>query len=334
MESGGVTLQITGMTCASCAKAVERSVKKVDGVKDATVNFLTEKLVVETGDGPVNRELVEKAVEKAGYKVVDDAHGKVTIPIRGMTCASCAARIEKELKKTKGVIEASVNYATEKATVTFDTSQARLSDLKKAVEKAGYTPLSSADAKIEVEVPLLQQPRFNLILAVIFVLPLGLVTMGPLIGLTIPDFISEDSFPARLAILQLLLVLPIAFAGRRFYISGTNAVIHGGANMDTLIAMGTSAALLYSVYGIQQIMAGDPSFIHNLYFEAAGFILTLVLVGKFMEDRAKKRTSSAIQKLMNLTPATATIIEGDTYRIIPLEDVHTGDILLVKPGEK
>ncbi|MEE8484146.1 MAG: heavy metal translocating P-type ATPase [Nitrospinota bacterium] len=338
MESGGVTLQITGMTCASCAKAVERSVKKVDGVKDATVNFLTEKLVVETGDGPVNtkslHESVEKAVVKAGYKVVDDAHGKVTIPIRGMTCASCAARIEKELKKTKGVIEASVNYATEKATVTFDTSQARLSDLKKAVEKAGYTALSSADAKIEVEVPLLQQPRFNLILAVVFVLPLGLVTMGPLIGLTTPDFISEDSFPARLAILQLLLVLPIAFAGRRFYISGTKAVIHGGANMDTLIAMGTSAALIYSVYGIQKIMAGDVSFIHNLYFEAAGFILTLVLVGKFMEDRAKKRTSSAIQKLMNLTPATAIIIDGDTYRIIPLEDVHTGDILLVKPGEK
>ncbi len=338
MESGGVTLQITGMTCASCAKAVERSVKKVDGVKDATVNFLTEKLVVETGDGQVNtkslQESLEKAVEKAGYGVADAGHGKVTIPIGGMTCASCAARIEKELKKTKGVIEASVNYATEKATVTFDTSQARLSDLKKAVEKAGYKPLSTADTKIEAEVPLLQQPRFNLILAIIFVVPLGLVTMGPLIGLTTPDFISEDSFPARLAIFQLLLVLPIAFAGRRFYISGTKAVLHGGANMDTLIAMGTSAALLYSVYGIQQIMSGNVSFIHNLYFEAAGFILTLVLVGKFMEDRAKKRTSSAIQKLMHLAPATATLIEGDTYKIIPLEDVHTGDILLVKPGEK
>ena len=327
-----VTLKITGMTCAACANAVERSVKKVDGVSGASVNFLTEKLVV-TGGKP-DSALIEEAVRKAGYGVEETAQGKVTIPIGGMTCAACAARIEKQLKKTDGVIEANVNYATEKATVTFDTSLARLSDLKKAIAKAGYKPLTSAETKIEQELPLLQQPRFNLILAVIFVVPLGLIAMGPMVGLALPELISDVSNPVRLAILQLFLTVPIVFAGRRFYISGTRAALHGGSNMDTLIAMGTAAALAYSIYGTVKIMGGDTPFIHRLYFEAAGFILTLILVGKFMEDRAKKRTSSAIQKLMNLAPDTATLIEGDSYKTIPVDDIHPGDLLLVKPGEK
>ena len=331
-EVDPVTLKVTGMTCAACANAVERSVKKVDGVSDASVNFLTEKLVV-TGEKP-DSALIEEAVRKAGYGVEEAVHGKVTIPIGGMTCAACAARIEKQLKKTDGVIEANVNYATEKATVTFDTSLARLSDLKKAIAKAGYKPLTTAETKIEKELPLLQQPRFNLMLAVIFVIPLGLIAMGPMVGLALPDFISDVSNPVRLAILQLFLTLPIVFAGRRFYTSGTRALLHGGANMDTLIAMGTAAALVFSIYGTMKIMGGDTQFIHQLYFEAAGFILTLILVGKFMEDRAKKRTSSAIQKLMNLAPATATLIDGDVHKTIPVDDIHPGDLLLVKPGEK
>ncbi|MFQ5432272.1 MAG: heavy metal translocating P-type ATPase [Nitrospinota bacterium] len=327
-----VTVKVTGMTCAACATAVERSVRKVEGVSDASVNFLMEKLVV-TGKNP-DTALIEEAVRKAGYGVEETAHGKVTIPIGGMTCAACAARIEKQLNKTEGVIEASVNYATEKAAVTFDTSKVRLSDLKKAIEKAGYKPLSGGETRMEQELPLLQQPRFNLILAIIFAVPLAIITMGPYVGLTLPELISEESNPARLALVQLFLTAPIVFAGRRFYISGTKAALHGGANMDTLIAMGTAAALIYSFYGTLEILGGGESFIHNLYFEAAGVILTLVLLGKFMEDRAKKRTSSAIQKLMNLAPDTATLIEGDTHKTIPVEDVHPGDLLLVKPGEK
>ena len=327
-----VTMKVTGMTCAACANAVARSVKKLDGVEDATVNFLTEKLVV-TGKN-TETALIEEAVRKAGYGIAESPHSKVTIPIGGMTCAACAARIEKRLNKTEGVLEASVNYATEKATVTFDTSLARLSDIKNAIVKAGYRPLSAAETKIEQVLPLIQQPRFKLILAVAFVIPLGVLAMGPMLGLILPEFISDVTNPARLALLQLFLTVPIVFAGRRFYTSGTAAVLHGSSNMDTLIAMGTSAALAYSVYGTVKIVGGDASFIHNLYFEAAGFIIALVLLGKFMEERAKKRTSSAMQKLMNLTPDSATLIDGDEYKTIPVEDIHPGDILLVKPGEK
>jgi len=327
-----VTVKVTGMTCAACANAVERSVRKVDGVSEASVNFLTENLVV-TGDNP-DTALIEEAVKKAGYGVGEREHGKVTIPIGGMTCAACAARIEKQLNKTEGVIEASVNFATEKATVTFDTTKARLSDLKKAIEKAGYKPLSGGETSIEQEVPLIHQPRFNLILAVVFAVPLAVITMGLYVGLALPESISAELNPARYALIQLILTVPIVFAGRRFYTSGTRAALHGGSNMDTLIAMGTAAALLYSFYGTLKIIGGDAAFVHNLYFEAAGVILTLVLVGKFLEDRAKKRTSSAIQKLMNLAPDTATLIEGDTYKTIPVEDIHPGDLLLVKPGEK
>ena len=327
-----VTLKVTGMTCAACANAIERSVKKVDGVEGATVNFLTEKLVV-TGKNP-DSALIEDAVKKAGYGVAETAHGKVTIPIGGMTCAACAARIERQLNKTEGVIEASVNYATEKATVTFNTDKARLSDLKKAVEKAGYKPLTTAETKIEQELPLLQQPRFKMILALVFAVPLAVITMGPMVGLTLPEFISADAHPLRMAIIQLLLTVPIVFAGRGFYISGTRAILHGGPNMDSLIAIGTAAAIFYSLFGTFKIVTGDLSFIHNLYYEAAGVIIALVLLGKFMEDRAKRSTSSAIQKLMNLAPDSATLIDGDEHKTIPVEDIHPGDLLLVKPGEK
>ncbi|VAX23159.1 Lead, cadmium, zinc and mercury transporting ATPase; Copper-translocating P-type ATPase [hydrothermal vent metagenome] len=326
--------ELTGMSCASCANTIEKSVAKVEGVKSADINFLTRKLVVETDNGNVDKKTIEEAIIKAGYGVEKADQSKVTIPIGGMTCAACAARIEKGLKKTKGVVDASVNYATEKATVTFDNSEARLSDLKKAIENAGYKALSATEIKIDKEEPLLQRPVFNLRLAIVFALPLAFLTMGSLVGLTLPEFISAETNPGRLAALQLLLTIPIIFAGRRFYVSGSKAAFHGGANMDTLIAMGTSAALAYSVYGLAMILSGDATFIHQLYFEAAGIILTLVLLGKYMEDRAKKRTSSAIQKLMNLAPATATLVENGEYKTIPAEDIQPGDVLLVKPGEK
>ncbi len=333
-EKSSVEFKIAGMSCASCARTIENSVSDIDGVLWAKVNFLSEKLAVCADDSAIDRKIIEEAVINAGYELSPVAHSQVTIPIGGMTCAACSARIERMFNNTEGVIEASVNLATEKATVEFDPGVIRPSDLKQIISDLGYKPLSSSEAKLERETPLLSRPGFNLWLAVIFAVPLFIISMGPGIGIALPQFLSAEEYPDRLSLVQLLLTAPIVFAGRRFYRSGVKAALHGGANMDTLIAVGTSAALTYSIYGTFRIISGDSSFVHNLYFEAAGAILALVLVGKYLEDRAKRRTSSAIQKLMNLAPATATLVENGEYRTIPADDIQPGDILLVKPGEK
>ena len=332
MEKDDITLGITGMTCAACARAIERSVSKVPGVESATVNLVTEKLAV-TGAG-IDRAKVEEAVKNAGYGVASSPKSAITIPIGGMTCAACAARIEKELKKTPGVTEASVNFATEKATVAFDTGVARLSDIKDAITRAGYTPLSVSHDTAEAPPPLVQRPLFNLALALVFLLPLAYVAMGSMAGLPLPAFAEPEEHPLGFALVQLLLTLPILFAGRKFYTSGGSAVLHGSANMDTLVAMGASAAVLYSLYGIFNIAAGDAHFAHRLYFESAGFIISLVQVGKYLEAHAKGRTSSAIKLLLKLAPEKARLVENGQTREIPTEDVHPGDVLLVKPGEK
>ncbi len=336
INSKETVLKVVGMTCASCASSVERSVKKLDGVSSAFVNLLTQKLTVQSAGNVSDEKLIEKAVKDAGYGVAEPELGKVTIPIGGMTCAACSTRIEKSLNKTEGVLEASVNLATEKATITFDPTVIRLSELRAVIEKAGYKALSNIDIKMreDKKIPLLNQPRFNLAVAVAFVIPLGFIAMGPMAGLTLPELISAKTNPQNLALFQLFLTLPILFAGSRFYISGGKALVHLGPNMDSLIAIGTSAAFLYSIFGTAKIFYGDSSFIHNLYFEAAGFIIALVLLGKFMEERAKSETSSAIRKLVSLVPDSTTLIDGNEYKIVPVDDLRPGDMLLVKPGEK
>ncbi|MDH5638053.1 MAG: heavy metal translocating P-type ATPase [Nitrospinota bacterium] len=328
-----MTFDIDGMTCASCASAIERRVNKVPGVAQATVNLMTEKLVVIPASPDLGKTDVIQAVEKAGYHASEPAPEKAVIPVGGMTCAACSSRVERQLKKTDGVVEAAVNLATEKATVTYDPAKARLSDLKKAIEKAGYQALE-AHAQKEPDKPLIHRPIFNLALAAAFAIPLGIVTMGSMAGMPLPGFIAPEASPVGFALLQLLLTIPILFAGRRFYTSGYNAAIHGGPNMDTLVAMGTGAAALYSIIGTAAIFMGNHHMVHDLYFEAAGLIIALVLLGKYLEDRAKKNASSAIKRLMTLAPAEATLIENGITRTIPLEDVAHGDVLLVRPGGK
>ncbi|MBI5637203.1 MAG: copper-translocating P-type ATPase [Nitrospinae bacterium] len=331
MDTKTKEYRITGMTCAACARAIERAVKKVDGVEDAAVNLITEKLRVA---GSADAAKVEVAVQKAGYGVAPREKSVVTIPIKGMTCAACTARIEKELRKTPGVLEATVNLATEKATVTYDAGTARLSDFKNAITRAGYEPLSVSHDQPEKKTPFIELPGFNLALAMFFMIPLAYLTMGVMAGLPALSFADPDAAPLGYAAAQLLLTLPVLFAGRRFYTSGGSALMHGGANMDTLVAMGATAAVLYSFFGTVKIMGGDVHFAHNLYYESAGFIIALVLVGKYLEARAKGRTSQALKKLLKLAPEQATLIENGAYRQIPTEEVHPGDLLLVKPGEK
>lgn len=335
-------LSVTGMTCSSCARTIEKSVSKVEGVSNASVNFATEKLIVEFDESKASIEKIKEAVEKAGYGVLDDGEEtirEVSIPISGMTCASCARAIEKSISKLNGIKEVSVNLASEKARVVYDSSQVRLSEIKNAIIKAGYTPLEIEKTSYEDSHQERKQKEINsifrrFIIASIFAVPLLLIAMAHVVGLPLPEIISPEKHPLNFALVQAILVIPIVIAGYKFYTVGFSRLLKLQPNMDSLIATGTSAAILYSIFAIYQIAMGNYQYVKEMYFETAGVIITLVLLGKYLEAFSKGKASEAIKKLMGLAPKTAVVIQGDNEVVIPIEEVETGDIILVKPGEK
>ena len=269
-----------------------------------------------------------------------------TLSIGGMTCAACSARVEKVLRKLEGVQSSSVNLATEKATVVYDPGILRLSAIKEAITKAGYQALETSKSTVdedklrrEKEIRVL---KIKFIVAVSFAFPLLYIAMAPMIGgaaaswfkLPFPRSFTPMENPIAYAFVQLVLIIPIVIAGYRFYIVGFRNLIRRSPNMDSLIAIGTSAAVLYSLFNVWQIVLGNHMAVESLYFETAGVIIALILLGKTLEAVSKGRTSEAIKKLMGLAPKTAIIIESGEEREIPIDEVVPGDIVVVKPGAK
>jgi Cu+-exporting ATPase len=336
------TLTIGGMTCAACAGRIEKTVKKLEGVATATVNLASEKLFVEFSDTQTLTG-IKDAVVRIGYQVLDRSKGStVTIPIGGMTCAACAQRIEKAIKKLEGIETATVNLATEKATVIYNPQALRFSTIKEAVEKAGYKALDLSKEGAVDEDKLRKEKEIKtlwtkFIVAVSFGLPLLYIAMVPMIKvftLPFPKALAPMNFPLIYGLAELLLTIPIIIAGIRFYTVGFKNLLHRSPNMDSLIAIGTTAAVLYSIYNIFEIAGGNFNAVDSLYFETAGVIIALILLGKSLEAVSKGRTSEAIKKLMGLAPKTALIIEDGVEKEIPIEEVIPGDIIVVKPGAK
>ncbi|HEY9594571.1 MAG TPA: heavy metal translocating P-type ATPase, partial [Spirochaetia bacterium] len=336
-------LTVTGMTCASCSARIERVVGKLDGVATATVNLATEKLHLEYDETKLAVDGVRKAVEGAGYGLVEPVKAKhVTIPIEGMTCASCVARIEKAVGKLDGVAGVSVNLATEKADIDYEPSTVRLSAIKKAITDAGYTP-REIDATETVDTDAARKEReirtmwTKFIVAAVSAVPLLYLAMGhmiPALRFPIPGFLDPMQYPLVFALAQLVLVVPAIVAGNRFYRVGVKALWHLAPNMDSLIAIGTAAAVLYSLYSTIRVATGDLAAVGNLYYETAAVIIALILLGKTLETVSKGRTSQAIKKLMGLAPKTAIVIHDGVESEIPISEVEVGDILRVRPGEK
>ncbi len=333
-------LRINGMTCAACARAAERAVQKLPGIAEAGVNFATEKMTVKFEDGKLALEDIKNAVAKAGYEAVEEKTEKeVTIPIGGMTCASCVKAVERAVGKLDGVNLVAVNLATEKALVKYDGSRLRLSEIKQSISKAGYTPLT-IDSAARVDEHKAAKERDIRVLwtkftvSAVFSVPLLYIAMGAMLGWPLPAFLNAMNYPLRYALVQIALVLPVLAAGYRFYLVGFRAIWHRSPNMDSLIAMGTTAAVLYSVWSVFGIAEGNFGAVEHLYFETAGVIITLILLGKSLEAVTKGRTSESIKKLMGLQPKTATIVVDGTDREIPIEEVEEGDIIRVRPGEK
>ncbi|HOF94178.1 MAG TPA: heavy metal translocating P-type ATPase [Clostridia bacterium] len=335
-------IQIGGMTCAACSQRVEKAVSKLNGVSSAFVNLASEKLAVEFDENTASISDICKTVENAGYTCKVQAEtANVVIPIEGMTCAACSQRVEKVLSKLEGVKQVSVNLATEKAAVEYDPEVVKLSAIKLSIEKAGYIPKTIENTDVDEDRQQKEKEiramKVKFIVAASFGLPLLYLAMVPMISwvsLPFPKFLEPMANPLLYALVQLFLVAPIIIAGRRFYTVGFRAILQKSPNMDSLIALGTSAALIYSLYSTYRISLGDVHMVHGLYFESAGIIITLIMLGKMLETISKGKTSNAIKKLMGLAPKTATILHDGQEIELPIEEVEIGNILLVKPGEK
>ena len=329
-------LNIEGMTCAACAKAVERVTKKLDGVENSSVNIATEKLNITYDESKVTVEEIENAIEKAGYKGKLDTVEK-TMAIEGMTCAACAKAVERVTRKLPGVASADVNIATEKLKITYEPSVTDISDIKTADSKAGYKALDIEDGKKE-EVNKAEIESKNLwkrfIISIIFTVPLLYISMGHMMGLHLPSIIDPMVNPLNFGIIQLVLVIPVMYTGRRFYVNGFKALKLMAPNMDSLISIGTLAAVIYGLFAIYQISMGNSKYAMDLYFESAATILTLITLGKYLESVSKGKTSDAIKKLMGLAPKNATIIRDGSEIVVPIDDVMVDDIVIVKPGER
>ncbi|HYH05193.1 MAG TPA: heavy metal translocating P-type ATPase, partial [Bacillota bacterium] len=330
-----VTLEIEGMSCAACALKIEKNLAKLPGVKQAMVNLATEKATVEFEDSVASESQFIERIQKLGYQVRVQAPAgiaKVTLKITGMSCAACSGKIERKLNKLPGV-KAAVNLATEKAAVAYDASQVKTADLIAIITGLGYQAEVETESEAnqdrekaarEAEV---RRLRREVILSTILSSPLILAMVLALLRIDIP-WIHDWR-------LQIVLATPVQFwIGFRFYRNACYALRAKSPNMDVLVAMGTSAAYFYSVYNAfyQKPMPG--MMMKDLYFEAAAVIITLILLGKYLEAVAKGKTSEAIKKLMGLRAKTARVIRNSTEVDIPIEEVVVGDIVVVRPGEK
>ncbi|BDR66472.1 copper-translocating P-type ATPase [Clostridium tetani] len=326
---------IEGMTCAACAKAVERSSKKLEGVEEANVNFAAEKLNITFDEDKVKKEDIKKAIEKAGYKLLEDTESKL-FNIEGMTCSACAKAVERSVKKLEGVEEASVNFASEKLKVDYINDVVKISKIKEAVEKAGYKITEEESVNVrkirkEKEIKTLWN-RF--LYSIIFSIPLLFVSMGHMVGMPLPEFLDPIKSPQNFALTQLILTTPVVVMGNKFYSVGFKTLFKREPNMDSLIAIGTLSAYLYGIFAVYEIFMGNIEYVHRLYFESAAVILTLITLGKYLEAVTKGKTSEAIKKLMNLAPKTATVIREDREITISVDEVEVEDIVIVKPGER
>ncbi|ALZ60492.1 Copper-exporting P-type ATPase A [Bacillus cereus] len=329
-EKKEANLQISGMTCAACANRIEKGLKKVEGVHEANVNFALEKTKIMYDPTKTNPQQFKEKVESLGYGIVSD---KAEFTVSGMTCAACANRVEKRLNKLDGVNKATVNFALESATVDFNPDEVNVNEMKSAITKLGYkleVKPDDQDASTDHRLQEIERQKKKFIISFILSFPL-LWAMVSHFSFTsfiyLPDMLMNPW-------VQLALATPVQFIiGGQFYVGAYKALRNKSANMDVLVALGTSAAYFYSVYlSIQSI--GSSEHMTDLYFETSAVLITLIILGKLFEAKAKGRSSEAIKKLMGLQAKTATVVRDGTEIKILIEEVVIGDIVYVKPGEK
>jgi Cu+-exporting ATPase len=322
------TLPITGMHCANCVLTVERALKKAEGVSGAAVNYATEQATVSFDPLLVKPADLIQRVEDAGYGVVTS---RVELPITGMTCTNCAATVERALNKVPGVVQANVNFATERASVEYIPGVASVAAMIRAVEEAGYGVVQAAareqleDVEAQARQAEIADQTRKFWVGVAFALPLFLLSMARDLGL-----LGHWAHAPWVNWLFLALATPVQFyTGWDYYVGSYHALRNRTANMDVLVAMGSTVAYVYSLVLLLFPAAGQ-----HVYFETSAVIITLIKLGKLLEARAKGQTGEAIRRLMGLRPKTARVVRGGTEVDVPVEEVRVGDLIVVRPGER
>ncbi len=335
-SQGEVSVRIEGMTCASCVARVDRAIKAVAGVADASVNLATETATVTFAGAAADPSALARAVEGVGFAVREET---TELAIEGMTCASCVSRVETALRRVPGVVEAVVNLATERARVRHLSGAVAGGDLAAAIRSTGYearviAPDAPSDREAEHRARELSARRRDLLVAAVLTLPVFALEMGSHLIPGVHDWVMatighRESWYLQFALTSLVLFVP----GLRFFRKGVPALLRGAPDMNSLVALGTSAAYGYSTVAT---FAGGllPAGTRNVYFEAAAVIVTLILVGRFLEARAKGRTSLAIRHLLGLQAKTARVLRDGLAVDLPIAEVRVGDVVQVRPGER
>ena len=345
-----ISLDVEGMTCASCVNRIERYLNKVEGVAEASVNLATERAKVSFDGSKVAVGDLVGAVERAGYNIRPQptaaapiaaavaTPGEAVLPIEGMTCASCVNRIERFVRKVDGVSAVNVNLATEKASVSFDPAAVSIDDLKGAVRAAGYevredAPVAARGTSVETAVDAHAAARER---EIADLRRKSLVSVGVGVAMMALMYLPLGLDMMLIAPLLLIAAAAVQFwAGAVFYRATWAAARHGATNMNTLVAVGTSVAYGYSAFvTLWPTLATEWGFPYFLYYETAVIIIGLILMGRWLEARAKKQTAGAIKALMGLQAKTARVIRNDAEIDVPIEQVVVGDLVRVRPGEK
>lgn len=330
--------RVGNVTCQSCVALIEKILKSTEGIKDAKVNLATEELFVNFDESIIKEDEVKNKIVPLGYTLDEIRDVKtVVFSIKGLHCQSCVGTVEKIVSGMKGVESIVVNLATEKATITYDSTLVKLSEVFHLIAKFGYTGERITEEVIDrrAEEKRLELKReFNeFLVAIIFGAIIFYISMGSMLGLPIPHMIHYDNNPLLFALTQLILSIPVVYVGRDFYISGLKKLTSRTPSMDSLIALGTGAAFAYSLYGTFKIYEGDTHFVHNLYYESGVIIIALISLGKYLENVSKGKTSEAIKKLMSLQSKRANLFRDGKVVTVDIEEVEVGDTLLIKPGE-
>ncbi len=333
-KSKKCTLAIKGMHCASCSGKIEKALQQVPGVKKAAVNFASEKALVEFNPHQTSEQKLEAAVARAGYSVMKEPAGNVLkLKIIGMDNPHCVSTIAGGLRSLKGIINQEL-LITEKATITYNPQQLTPEKIKQTIQQLGYKPIEEAAVDTEklVREEEIKNLRNRTILAILLSLPLVFLAMvAPLLKISLPTIIENN-----LALIELLLATPVMLAGSLFFSRGLLAVWKTKtATMDTLVAIGTGTAYVYSLIISIFLWLGKPGYhAHNLYYEVAALLIAFILLGKYLEALAKGKTSEAIKKLIGLQPKMAIVLRNKKELEIPIEQVKVGDMVIVKPGQK
>ena len=343
------TLAVKGMTCASCSARIEKVLSSREGIKAVAVNLAAETMEVEWDKTKLSLDDIAGQVKGLGFELeIPSSEVTLNLAIKGMTCASCSARIEKVVSGLDGVRTMQVNLATETGVTVFDPSMISKRRIMETIAGLGFTaePLAEQNENLLVKQQRetrekLARMKKELIPAFVFAFTLLVLSMGEMLGMPLPEFIDPHHAPFNFALAQFLLVLPVMWSGRRFYLNGFPALVRKAPNMDSLIAVGTGAAFIYSTWNLIEIFLGLDAMarVMDLYYESAAVLIALVSLGKYLETRSKAKTSDAISQLMELTPDKATLVknpgaENEEQIDILVSDIEAGDMILVRPGER